>query len=291
MNDLPPMVNRNNAYGIVYIREDYVTIWQQISETIRKKVVGDKHYNLSMMVSGNPGIGKSYFYLYIIFILLNDQRLLHGKFLVINSDNNFYKYNYDDEYFESVDPSSVKDESKMLRLVDGKTSSNELTGWAGVNILFASPTDEGNNKPSAFMKNFESYYYYMPVWSEDELLIANSLLSEDLRQEENVILDKIIIAGPIPRSVLMIDKTLDDLKITINGAVASIRNAIEIIQFIGERKSVTEKHYSHTLLKMTPSSCRGTYFSFTMSFLSAHIAALIIDACQPEVKMQLTKFA
>lgn len=285
------MINGNNSYGIIYIREDYETISNQIFDTISKKTVNNVHYNFNIMVSGNPGIGKSYFYLFMIFKFLSANGLLCGKTLVINSDNNFFKYSNTDCVFEDVNPFDVKFDKTVLRLIDGRTSDSELTSWSGSNILFASPSDDVNNKPSTFMTNQGQNYYYMTVWSENELLIANSLLPDNLRQEEDAILNKIAIAGPIPRSVLMIEKTLENLKATINGAVSSIHNPIEIVDYVRERKSIKESNYSHTLLKMTPTSCGGGYYDFTVSFLSAHIAGLVIDACMSESLLKLKTFA
>lgn len=277
------MINKNEDYPIVYIRQDYL----DISEMMFAKIKIDR--NFQAMVFGNPGIGKSYFYLYMIFKFIKENTLLCGRTLVINSDNSFFKFNSETGEFEEANPKEVKYDKNVLRLVDGKTSDNELTSWFGSTILFASPSDQVNNKPATFMKGHEGFYL-MSVWSETELLIVNQLLKDNVKQTEDMILEKVAIAGPIPRLVLMVDQTVDDVKRIIKHAVDSIGSPTN--PYVRQRETVKESNYSHKLLKM---SSNTTFCSagvdFTVSFLSAHIADLVIGSAQDEVKAEFKLFA
>ena len=130
------------------------------------------------MVTGSPGIGKSYFYLYAIFRFIKDPSLLGKWRLVINSGEHFHILNGDT--FEAVHPPeilAIQSEKNILRLVDGKTAPGKLTGWKGSTVLLASPCNASlANRLTDLMKGYESYYFFMPVW-DDEVRNSNTQTS------------------------------------------------------------------------------------------------------------------
>ena len=88
MRDLPPMVNKNDEYGRVYVRHCYVTLFDELVKLIKERSIKGARFNA--MMTGNPGIGKSYFYLYVIFRFIKEPSLLGNWKLVINSGAEFH---------------------------------------------------------------------------------------------------------------------------------------------------------------------------------------------------------
>jgi hypothetical protein len=217
MNEFPPMVNNNPKHQILFARDCYRIMFDHILEDLQNNV------KFNAMVTGNPGVGKSYFYLYVIYRLLDDPILLSGISLIINSGNDFFRL--DGDSFISIDPDTwLRMDSSILKLVDGQTALGQLTGWSGSTILFASlSNDKGVDKPSNLMKNFESFHYFMPSWSLDELLTLNQLLDGSLKLNEEALMERVKLCGRIPRFVFG-DKDEKELEQTLNAFVESASN-------------------------------------------------------------------
>jgi hypothetical protein len=277
------MENNNPEHGRVYVRRCYVALFDELVKLIQKR-------KFNAMITGNPGIGKSYFYLYVIFRFIKDPSLLGKWKLVINSGDDFHILNAD--VFESIDQDHIRLNTDILRLADGKTSTGQLTGWSGSTVLFASPSNQySENKPRHLMKNFESNYLYMPVWDVEELKNVNNLLKPPLKQSEAELLEKVELAGPIPRFVLLKDNTLDNLRRDINSLVTS-EVMLDLLKFVKSGQGVMENHYSHRLLKMSPMfSTPSGATSFTVDFLSREISRLVIYEAKEQVVAEFKKFA
>jgi hypothetical protein len=244
---------------------------------------GNARFNA--MITGNPGIGKSYFYLYVIFRFIKRPSMLGDWKLVINSGNVFHMFN--DGVFEEVSFEKIRFTKKILRLIDGCTASGQLSGWDGSTVLFASPANsETENKPSRFMKGYESNYFYMPVWDEEELQLANSLLKENLQLSKEEIRLKISLAGPIPRFVLLQANTLQILRKAIRGQLTA-HNVLDLLKFVSSKDQVRENHYSHRLLKMVPEADGG----YSLNFLSNEISTMVLIETHHSVVAEFKRFA
>ena len=283
MRDFPPMVNKNPKYGRVYVRRCYVALFDELV-----KLIQEGRFNA--MITGNPGIGKSYFYLYVIFRFIKDPSLLGNWRLVINSGEQFHVLNGD--VFEAIHPLKIQLDKDILRLVDGKTAPGQLTGWKGSTVLFASPSNTySENKPSHLMKNYESYYFFMPVWEEEELIDANRLIDPPLQQSESELMEKVKLAGPIPRFVLLKGTALEMLRENIEAQLKT-DNLLDLLKFVDGKQGVKDKHYSHYLLKMIPKrSSRSVVAGFCLDFLSQEISRLVLFEAKEQVVAEFKRFA
>ena len=286
MLDFPPMVNLNPEYSRVYVRLCYVALFAKLVELVRKG-------RFNAMVTGNPGVGKSYFYLYVIFRFIKDPSLLGKWRLVINSGEHFHILNGDT--FEAVHPPeilAIQSDKDILRLVDGKTAPGKLTGWKGSTVLFSSPSNASlENRPTDLMKGYESYYFFMPVWEDEELKDANELLDVSLRQSEAELMKKVELAGHIPRFVLLKETTLDMLLMDIR-AVLNTANLLSLLSFVKEKIGVGDSNYSHRFLKMAPmDSSRTVRAGFCLDFLSRGISRLALIESEKQVVAEFKKFA
>ncbi|KAL3657158.1 hypothetical protein V7S43_017952 [Phytophthora oleae] len=97
----------------------------------------------NLVVTGNPGTGKSRFYLYCIFQLLlrrqKEVKELAAFDLVLNFDDDFQLYDAETKEFIKLNGKEVRElrkQHRVLRLIEG--TSSKLTGWKGASILFAS---------------------------------------------------------------------------------------------------------------------------------------------------------
>eukprot|EP00475_Leptophrys_vorax_P035074 TRINITY_DN5741_c0_g1_i13.p1 TRINITY_DN5741_c0_g1~~TRINITY_DN5741_c0_g1_i13.p1 ORF type:complete len:479 (+),score=108.97 TRINITY_DN5741_c0_g1_i13:421-1857(+) len=283
MRHFPPMVNKNPNYRKVYVRRCYVALFEELV-----KLIQEGRFNA--MITGNPGIGKSYFYLYVIFRFIKEPSLLGNWKLVINSGDDFHILN--GSTFEVVHPDHIRLDENILRLVDGKTSPGQLTGWDGSTILFATPSNTYlENKPSHLMKNYESYYFFMPVWDEDELKDVNRLLDPPLQQPESELMEKVELAGPVPRFVILKKNTLGFLRRSIKSHLTS-ENLLDLLKFVESKQGVRENHYSHRLLKMSPMFSTASGDSdFVLDFLSREISRLVLYEAKEQVVAEFRKFA
>ena len=286
MRDFPPMVNFNPEYSRVYVRPCYVTLFANLVELITEG-------RFNAMVTGNPGIGKSYFYLYAIFRFIKDPSLLGKWRLLINSGEHFHILNGDT--FEAIDPPeilAIQSEKDILRLVDGKTTAGQLTGWKGSTVLIASLSNYSpENKPTHLMKNYESYYFFMPVWNDEELKDTNELLDVSLRQSEAELMEKVELVGHIPRFVLSKKTTLDMLLVEVK-AVLNTANLLDMLHFVEGKNGVGDNHYSHRLLKMVPiNSSHTVRAGYSLDFVSRGISRLALIESEKHVVAEFKKFA
>jgi hypothetical protein len=118
------MVNENTAYNRVYVRDCYVTLFDQLIDLLKEchdSKRNDARFNA--MVTGNPGVGMSYFYLYVIYRIIKNPFLLGDWILVINSGDVFHMFY--DGIFEEINPKEIKLNPKILR----RKNSSRTTFW------------------------------------------------------------------------------------------------------------------------------------------------------------------
>ncbi|ETL96413.1 hypothetical protein L917_06092 [Phytophthora nicotianae] len=132
----------------------------------------------NIVVTGNPGIGKSNFYLYYIRELTSSG-LFDDSLLVLNYEDEYLQCCWITLTFYDMTNDEVYNARKFLkavRLIEG--GSNDMRSWRWVSIAFVHPDWKkfGNN----------AYRYTLPLWNKQELIQFNNLLdeSEKLSEEE-----------------------------------------------------------------------------------------------------------
>ncbi|KAG3046421.1 hypothetical protein PI124_g24540 [Phytophthora idaei] len=166
MAGFPPLEHPRTLCKMIMERDSYIVIFRELMRKV-KMCFKDKS-DSNMVVTGNPGTGKSRFYLYCIFQLIRCHR---------------------------VEVQELTTRGRVLRLTDG--TSSMLCGWHGVSILFAAPdTPRMNNYAKV-----ESFKYITPAWSLEELQDYNSLLSDKLELPDDVLISRYKKFGGIPRYI------------------------------------------------------------------------------------------
>ncbi|KAL4102559.1 hypothetical protein PRIC1_006304 [Phytophthora ramorum] len=225
-----------------------------------------------MVVTGNPGTGKSRFYLYCIFQLLHrhqgEVQELSSFELVVNFGSRFHTFCCDVDGFielNEVDVRGLSAQLSVIRLIEGKSS--QLTGWKGVSILFAS---HGLPNMNDYAKS-QSYPRILPVWSLDELQDYNSLLSDESKLSDDVLMSRYDKFG-IPRFIFSTTELENDEE--LNQAINTF-GALDIISYAKSNRAVRDGNYSHRILEMVPSR-EDFRAEFYLDFLSKFIAEIIV---------------
>ena len=152
----------------MYIRDDYVGLWAEIQRLIS--------FGLSrIVISGNPGIGKSWFGLYVAFMLLSgsepvtivwEARRRSSRTLI--RDGRVLEGSLTDFRAELAD-------TRTWYLVDEAVPPG-ATEVEARTLVFSSPKRE-NYKDT--LKAPASTIRYLPVWSWDEIEACHALLYAD----------------------------------------------------------------------------------------------------------------
>ncbi|TMW59411.1 hypothetical protein Poli38472_004480 [Pythium oligandrum] len=200
MKGFPPLAHSMNKYNKIMERKAYMTIFDEL---VHESEIALKDGSvLTMVVTGNPGTGKSRFYLYCVFQLITKQRpgvdALPPFDLVLNFRNIYHQYDPKTREFCKLDEQEayiLSQKLDVIRLIEGESS--ELTGWNGISILFSSP---GIPHIMDFAK-LESSTYIMPVWTLDELQDYNGLLDGVMRLRNEELLERFNKFGGISRYI------------------------------------------------------------------------------------------
>jgi hypothetical protein len=168
MNDFPPLMHPQPSSKIIMVRPCYKVIYDQLLEYVMNE--SPRYLGENLTVTGNPGIGKSRFYLYCIYRFIQDGT--NGRDLVINFGEEYHLYDFEaGEFCELQIPgcdNHFVQNRNVLRLVEAK--STKLTGWQGISILFSSPGVPGLHQ---YQKTLNRVKFIMPTWSFRELEILN----------------------------------------------------------------------------------------------------------------------
>ncbi|KAF4137423.1 hypothetical protein GN958_ATG13397 [Phytophthora infestans] len=242
----------------------------------------------NVVVTGNPGIGKSRFFLYCIFQLIlrerEDVKRLPPYELVVNHKKKYLKYDAASTEFVELNKTDVRAlEGKpyVIRLVEA--TSSELTGWRGVSILFASPGVDGIDNFS----KVDGLTFIMPTWTLEELEDYNSLLPAELKLAEGELLSRYDGFGGIPRFVF--SQAMGRTEAKIKSAIASF-SALDVISYCRKNDAVREKDYSHCVLEMVPTQA-DFLANFYLDFVSMHIAEAVIDKVHGDSLARVSEFA
>jgi hypothetical protein len=140
--------------GFIYVRDCYIKLYNKIETEGEKGPV---------LICGDPGIGKSYFGLYVFCRLTCSQEKKKAIRFTLSGD----WIEFDGEKFRSGhgwSSSNWRNEETWL-LLDGNEKVEMLSKRSRV-ILFASPQKQNYHN---FVKKRDAVIYYMPEWSLREI--------------------------------------------------------------------------------------------------------------------------
>ncbi|CAN0408826.1 unnamed protein product [Ectocarpus sp. 12 AP-2014] len=133
----------------------------------------------NIVVTGTPGIGKSVFGYYLLYLLR-----LKRKTVVFEQKRKWYRFSDDgvvEGRFETFKDAGYLDDPAGWYLSDPEYKPDE--GFRGVTVVLVSP---GKDKTNEFLKQDLARLLFMPVWSEDELLECQRIIFSHERSVEDV---------------------------------------------------------------------------------------------------------
>lgn len=269
-----PMEEENPSQCNIYYRECYAKLSKDVIDALcqwQSDNSAGKRRGLEILISGNPGVGKSRLFLYILQeIKVNYPKILTQ--LVINCNKGYMKYvsniNTSIEFESVSDLTTISGDSDIVRLVEGR--SDNLVVWSGASIVFASP---GIPDIKLLMKKQTCRLYFMPPWSFDELMTAAEL--NKLEISENEMQDRVDKVGYIPRYVLCDRSAYETNEKSVFRAAKYVNCASEVLRYVHSNDAVPEEHFSHKVLQMLPTEDLRNY---QLDFVSDEVAKIILNS-------------
>ena len=259
--------------GFMYIRDDYVGLWAEIQRLISSGLS-------RIVISGNPGIGKSWFGLYVAFMLLSgsepvtivwEARRRSSRTLIRNG-----------QVFRGSLEAFVSEleDTCTWYLVDEAVPPGAVEVEART-LVFSSPKRE-NYKDT--LKAPASTIRYMPVWSWEEIEACRSLLyADDPGRPASEVRAAYERWGGIPRYVL--EKLADrSAQLELSRAL-SVKNVEKVLDSVGEIDTAPEA--SHRLLHIMTSA---PYVDTSVEFGSDYIRGRATEILLRRQRAELSYF-
>jgi hypothetical protein len=239
-----------------------------------------------LVFTGSPGIGKSFFYLYFAWRLIQEKLATYIIMTTMTFDESIlvwdvakgkvYTYSSKDA-FEIIN--LLTEQTGAWLLVDGPNKNRQFYDKylrKGKTIWFLSP-----NKDiiSPLQIKARAKVYYMPVWTIEELENCNQDLYkisiESLRERYDYF-------GGIPRYVF------GESQISLRGLVDE---ALKSSDIMGSTENLAKKNafldeYSHKLLIVQPEGLD----CYKLAFASHHITAKVIEQFRANGSQKLREF-
>ena len=221
----------------LYVRQCYQDVFKLLLEFID---IGRKKF----AISGTPGIGKSLFFVYILYRLLEDRSQknlsLNPVRIVYHAENQFCCYDLEKLIVTNLAPTQDEADKFLfqtdtLYILDGKTNYYPSSCIA---LFIASPRSDHFQH---FVNQTKAMSWYFPVWTLNELVTCRQLCYENLEPEE---LDRRYqICGGVARFVFhrYYDKKI--IEMALNDAKAA-----RGVRYVGSTTSIYKD--SHKLLQM-----------------------------------------
>ena len=223
----------------LYVRKCYEDVFDLLLEEIGRGRME------SFAISGTPGIGKSLFFVYILYRLMND---FTKKELSLKPDRILYQmksvYTCFDLKEKIVTQISHLDAALAVReqgtfyVVDGQ--STPLTSSC-ITLFISSPRSP---EYKDFVKQKMAKEWYFPVWTLGELLACQCQCYPDLPID--ILKERYRVYGGVARFVFHIDYSIPVPK-KMESALADI-NAVRGVKYVGATTDIFPE--SHTLLQI-----------------------------------------
>ncbi|CAK0731510.1 hypothetical protein CVIRNUC_000004 [Coccomyxa viridis] len=244
----------------LYVREAYVALQEKLEE-LKKK--GTAH----VVISGNPGLGKSWFALYMLVRWLGDKIpvLWHQPRQIYLFEGSTVRKLSTDEAVEVMQSCAVPG----LRYIADGAAPLVPKPWVEQSLVAHSP-DDSKYKEYLKPRGHEKGPLWMPFWEPDELeaLRAKHFAKEVSSVEMQQLIDR---RGAVPRLVLDAahNHTMD---VRIKQAIGSLQPS----DIIAAEPSTA--HAFHRLVRIHPTRWRqGDFGSYELTFLSTDIEQKVVD--------------
>ena len=222
----------------LYVRKCY----QEVFDLLLDKISSGME---SFAISGTPGIGKSLFFVYILYRLMKD---FSAKALSLKPNRIIYHTSTSRKCFTlsektvtaipELDAELIVREQDTLYIVDGQT----IPMSSSCIVLFISSPRSAPYKE--FVKQKMAKEWYLPVWTLEELSTCREHCYADLGLE--ILNERFRIYGGVARFVFHSDYSV--LVPKKMQSALSDTNAVRGVKYVGETTDIFPE--SHTLLQI-----------------------------------------
>ncbi|CAN0396163.1 unnamed protein product [Ectocarpus sp. 12 AP-2014] len=255
----------NSQHGSkIYIRPFY----KQLGQLIFSGAKSGEMWNT--VVTGTPGIGKSTFSFYLLYLLRRE-----GKTVVYDLNNTWYRFSDEGVVRGTRDnfltAGYLDDDTEAWHLSDPEWKPYPL--FAGATVVFVSPKQD---RVKMFLKESKkSRQLFMPVWGMDELLECREAVYPEMSVvDTKEAFDRV---GGVARAVfdaVELRQHLDKMSSAANQTSLDLLQAV-LSQERGNIEYFSADGISDTLLHMIP--IPGTNFEyFDVTFASDHARSLTV---------------
>jgi hypothetical protein len=196
----------------------------------------------SFAVSGTPGIGKSLFFVYILFRILQKQTGWKPKRIVYHTKTSFVCFDLENitvSKFEQINAEGFVREANTLYVIDGSYAIPLLSSC--VTIFISSPR---SRQYKDYVKQKMATEWFFPVWTFEELFECCKSCYQNLL--ETSFLERYRIYGGVARYVFYKDFAIAVPEKILH--VLSDANAVRGVRYVGEPSDIFPE--SHTLMHM-----------------------------------------
>ena len=248
-------------------------------------VICDERYNVEAntegaawsskwVITGNPGIGKTYFSAYLMWRLAQQGSTVVYEPAVVskiatNSTNRYLLRPDGTVQVRAAGTEGFEDELNdpaTWFIVDAHSAANT---YAARIVIVTSPR---HNVYHEFLKGFDCRMRFMPVWTLDELMVCRERLYPSLTKER--VKNTYFLWGGIAREVLQRGSDVDD-EIRNKEMEAAI-NKCDLVTVQNSIGEITDnKDISHRVLHIHLEE--GNFTSPFMLFASTEVASRVCD--------------
>ncbi|KAJ3229557.1 hypothetical protein HDU81_005252 [Chytriomyces hyalinus] len=223
----------------LYVRKCYNDVFDLLVTGVEKEL---RYFT----ITGSPGIGKSFFFPYILYRLMKLCRSssFNAARIVHQTTDNYHCFDLEKHTVHEVTKRQAKNlvwQSDTLYIIDGYHSPVLLSSC--VTLLIASP---GSQNYQQFIKHTQRLEWCFPVWTEDELNACRKQCYSNIPEE--VLHERFRTYGGIARSIFKADLSLPpvDMEVALADPIAVSR-----VRNFGAHEGVNGK--VHLLMHMIPS--------------------------------------
>ena len=190
-------LGRDDLRDPMLVRHSYESLYECITDAASVKEDTEERPLRKVIITGTPGIGKSFFAYYWLWRRMKDR-----KKVIIETGNYCFIWNPDfacrtlktrREYI-----SLHTDDPEMVYLVDSDSRKDITNAPKCLTIMFSSPRESNFHD---FHKN-GAELFYLPLWSMEEMETARKEIYLSPRVSEKQMKAVCAIYGPIPRYAL-----------------------------------------------------------------------------------------
>ena len=256
----------------IYIRSAYEDIYNILEQD-------QEHY----MIVGNPGTGKSYFAIYVLY-----RALRASKTVVFHRTSESAVYLFKpgqkaQKGWENKFTIQELNSSDTLYLYDAGTRKySGISPEASRLIAFSSPSPENTSE----LRKLGLVSLHMPPWSMDELLLASELDQYRGQITDTLINDLYGKFGGIARYVLeVVPARRDENSRMLESKIHNC--SLRTIQRVG-REDIDKE--SHMIFHRHSGSDIG-YYEYKFKFASQYVGDKVVDAIQKHAYEEMKAFA